>query len=140
MKAAWVQAAVVGALVLASAPGTSEMSNAEAASAASELAARLGTSPPVSAWVSADSKESGFQADVNRMAFLSAMLAAELSKGESPIETAGIYRDLRDVGIRILARSRTSGERLPPGDVEAYEQLMSKLEAFYGEKLSAASR
>jgi len=141
MKIGWLRSAIVaGVLILAALPGAGETSRVEAASAASELASRLGASPPVSAWVGDASKETSYQADVNRMTYLSSMLAAELSKGMGPVETASLYRDLRSTGIRILTRSRTSGEKLPAGDVQAFERLMSTLEAFYAETLAKSPR
>ena len=125
-----VIASLAVALASGSAPG--EPLAREVSAAAADLASRLSTSPPASTWVADPTKESSFQADVNRMAYLSSLLAGELSSGKGREETRSIYRDLRGVGLRILSRSRATGTELPKAEVEAYEQLMSKLEAWYG--------
>lgn len=134
MKTAWQARGVlvVGLLTIALAASGESLTREGTSAAAADLAARLSASPPVSTWLTDGTKESSFQADVNRMAYLSSLLAAELSKGKPREETIAIYRDLRGVGLRILSRSRATGEQLPATDVEAYEQLMSKLEAYYG--------
>jgi hypothetical protein len=136
MKVAWRHggALLVVLLAMAIAPGlaTAETTSRDAGSAAEDLASRLSVSPPTSTWLADASKESSFQADVNRMAYLAAHLAAELERGKQRDATLGLYRELRSVGIRILRRSRATGEQLPAADVAAYEQLMAKLEDFYG--------
>ena len=120
------------ALVFVAGASLAEPQALDARSTASDLAARLSSAPNTSAWVSDATKQAAFQADVNRLAYLSSLLAGELASGKGREETAGIYRDLRSVGLRILTRSRASGIELPKADVAAYEQLMSKLEAYYG--------
>jgi len=103
-----------------------------ARSSAADLASRLSASPPTSSWVSDASKSSAYQADVNQMAYLSTLLAGELANGKGKDETRGIYGQLRTVGLRILTRSKATGQKLPDSEVKAYEDLMSKLEAWYG--------
>jgi hypothetical protein len=66
------------------------------------------------------------------MAYLSTLLAGELANGKGKDETRGIYGQLRTVGLRILTRSKATGQKLPDSEVKAYEDLMSKLEAWYG--------
>ena len=122
----------IAANVLPSGSASAGATAGEVKSAAQDLAARLSASPPAASWVADDSQESAFQADVNRMAYLSSHLAAQLESGKGREETAGLYRELRSVGIRILRRSRATGEQLPAADVAAYEQLIARLESWYG--------
>jgi hypothetical protein len=136
-----LQLALTSTLVIAvTGQAMADVSSAPVVGAAQDLASRLSASPPVDTWVSDESRRTGFQADVNQMLFLSSLLAAELSNGKSRDQTRTIYHQLQQVGVRILTRSRAAGERLPPGEIEAYEALMSQLQAYYGPVRPAAAQ